>query len=240
MKVDDALEADENSALERQFQAELPKIVIASDNDLEAAVAAIEHYLDQAPSRELRKSLLTWKGRFYLEHGRHDDAARELRAADEIKLPDDLKNLNTKRDLADALERGGDPRQAYAVLTAALDEIDAPDLLLDVLQALVRLTSSRGQAMPPGADAALSRAKQFYGIDPSHAAGDLPAETERVAELVRDASVRFTRLQHSLAQAEGPAERVALVKEYLACITVPCFKQRAEDLLRGGQATPIP
>jgi hypothetical protein len=231
MKTDSELEMNERSALERQYLDELPQILVTSEDDLGAAVAALDRYLSQAPPPKLQKSLLAWKGHFYLEHGMYDDATRVLQVADRLNTQDDLQNFNTKFDLAEALEKGTDPQGAYAVLTAGLDEIKEPSLLLNILHALVRLMSSSAQSMPLHADAALSRAKEFYGIeDPS--TGDLPAETVRVAELVHDAGVRFNRLRAALRGAESPAEKVGLVEEYLNGVTVPRFKQLAEDLLR--------
>src|SRR5262249_11965730 len=91
-------------------------------------------------------------------------ASCELRAADELQTSDVLQNFNTKFDLAKALEEGGDPQEAYVVLTAALDEIEAPDLLPSLLRALAQVAESTSQAMPPRAEAALNRAKQFYGL----------------------------------------------------------------------------
>ena len=230
MSAEDEHETDEPSALEQQYRAQLPQILRAAGDDLEAALAALDRYLEQAPPRRLKKSLLTWKGLFYSEHGRYDDAVRELRAADELRGAGELAHFNTKIDLARALEKGGDPREAYAVLTAALDEIEAPDLLVNLLLALVQVASGTGQALPPRAEATLSRVTQHYGIDEPTGA-DLAAEAVRVAELVRGASVRFTSLQDALQRAETPAERVALVEEYLEGVTVPRFKKLAEDIL---------
>ena len=236
MKADDEPETDELSVLGQQYRAALPHILVMANSDLGAALAAFDRFLDQSPPRGLRKAFLTWKGRLYLEHGRYDDAARELRAADALQVQDDLKNFNTKLDLAKALEGGGDPGGACAVLATALDEIQEPSLLLDLLPPLVRLTTIPGRAMPPRAEAALSRAKQFYGLD--HASGaDVAAEAVRVAKLVHDASVRFDQLHSALRRAENPAEKLRRVEEYLDGVSIPRFKQQAEDLLhrmRGG------
>lgn len=153
--AEDEHETDELSALEQQYRAQLPQILRAAGGDLEAALAVLDRYLEQAPPRRLKKSLLTWKGLFYSEHGRHDDAVRELRAADELRGAGELAHFNTKIDLARALEKSGDPREAYAVLTEALDEIEAPDLLVNLLLALVRVgalvaTPARGVEVGAG------------------------------------------------------------------------------------------
>lgn len=130
MKAEDELETGDGSELEQQFQAELPKILDVSEHDLEEALAAVDRYLCQTPFKRFQKSLLAWKGRLYLEHGRYSDAARELQAADGLQIGDDIKNFNTKFDLAEALEKSGNPHGAYAVLEAGLAEIEEPDLLL--------------------------------------------------------------------------------------------------------------
>lgn len=232
MKAIDGQDATEGADLERRFQAELPHILVTSDSNLEAALAILDRYLDEAPGPELRKSLLGWKGRLYLEHGRHEDAARELRAADGLQLPDTLRNFNVKFDLADALAKTGNPQEACAVLTAGLREINEPDLLLKLLDALARITSSSGQALPPGADVALESVKRFYGIRDSSEAADLLVETARVAKLVHDASMRFDDLRFAVQRAETPDEKARLIEEYLGNIDVAHFKQLAEDLLR--------
>jgi tetratricopeptide (TPR) repeat protein len=231
MKADDELKAGEKSILEAWFEAELVQILRTSDNDLEAALAALDRYLDQAPPPMFRKGLLTWKGRFYIEHKRYDDAVRVLRVADALQSRSDAANFITKADLAKALEEGGDPQEAYTVLIAALNEIEDPPCLLKLLCDLVRVTATTGQAMPPRAEVALSRAKQFYGFDDSPE-GDLAAEAVLVEGLAHDASVLFDRLYFALKRAESTAEKIRLVEEYIDCVTVPYFIKVAEERLQ--------
>lgn len=232
MKTDDEQEMYELSPLGLQYRAELPRILLLSDSDLEGALAALDHYMDRAPPPAFQKALLNWKGRFYLEHAKYDDAIRELRAADAIQIPDDLKNSITKSELALALEKKGDAVEAYAVLTKALNEIEIPSLLLDLLPALVRVGSSLGQALPAGAQVALRRAKEFYGIDDQHALPDLCDEIARVEALKHEASVRYDALHRAVRQAESIDEQVALIEAYINKITVPYFKQLAQNLLQ--------
>lgn len=134
MKTEAEQDTGEKSDLERQFETELPRILALSEDDLEAAVAAIDRYLVQAPALGVKKSLLAWKGRLYLEHERHDAAACELQAADGLRSPDDLKNLNVKMDLAEALEKCGNLQGAHAVLITGLKEIQTPQARLKLEQ----------------------------------------------------------------------------------------------------------
>ncbi|MEZ4297825.1 MAG: hypothetical protein R3B70_22910 [Polyangiaceae bacterium] len=220
--------------LELEYRAELPKILIAADRDLDAALRALDRYLRRAPPLGLKKAILAWKGRFYLEHGRYDEAVRELRAADGLEVQDDLKNFNTKVDLAKALEKAGDTQGAHSVLTAALAETSEPSLLLKLLDLLVQVSVRSRLPLPSGAEMALSRAKQFYGLDQVLSV-DLSTDTARLAGLVHDDSVRLTRLHQSLSRAKTPGRRASLVRKYLAGATVPYFKGIAENLLRREQ-----
>jgi hypothetical protein len=229
MKADDEQDAGELTALERQFQDELPQICMVADVDLLAALVALDGYLGQTPPDKLKKSLLTWKGLFYLEHGMHDDAVRELRAADALNRADELSNFNTKFDLAKALELGGNPREAYAVLTAAVEEIHGPDLVPGLLRAMARIAASAGLSVPPCAEAALNRVSLHYGLDAPPPA-DLAAVMARVADLVEGASARFSMLEDALKEADEQAQKIRLIEEYLDRATVPYYRHLAEDL----------
>lgn len=173
------------TALERGFEAELPQILRLSDSDLEGALAALDRYLDQAPPPAFQKALLAWKGRFYLEHAKYDDAIRELQTADAIQIPDELQNFNTKTDLARALTGAGHPQEAYTALTEALNETEDPRFLLMLLGDLMMVRSNLNLALPARAQIALSRVKQFFGIDDQPALLDLPSEIARVVEFIR-------------------------------------------------------
>jgi hypothetical protein len=87
----------------------------------------------------------------------HEDAVRELRAADALHSADELSNFNTKFDLAKALELGSNPREAHAVLTAAAEEVHGPDLVPGLLRAMARIAASAALSVPPCAEAALNR-----------------------------------------------------------------------------------
>lgn len=232
MKTDNELRADELSLLEQQYQAELPQILMESDENLELAIEALDRYLARNPPADFQKNLLTWKGRFYLEHERYEDAIRELRAADELPFSHELANFNTKFDLAIGLENSGDLRGAYTVLTKALNEIEAPSLFLNLLAPLARLAADLDLAMPARSQAALKLAKQFYGIDSWPEEEELSIEVPRLLELVRDASAGYGHLHVVLPQIESPAERVELVEAYLDGVSIPYFKGLAENLLR--------
>jgi tetratricopeptide (TPR) repeat protein len=230
MNTKNEQDAHERTALEQEYLDQLPQICMAADGDLAGALAALDRYLAQAPPRTLKKRLLTWKGLFYLEHEKYDDAVRELRAADAIDDAEELATFNTKFELAKALELGGDPEEAYAVLVAAMDEIDAPGLHLDLLRALAQVSPSAGLPLPVGAEAAFHRVKHHHGID-EPASADLASEIVRVADLVHDASVRCTFLHDALREAESQPQKVALIEEYLGEVTVPYYRRLAEDLL---------
>lgn len=232
MNTNNEQEADGLSPLKRHFQDELVQIMLGSENDLEGAITALDRYLAQAPDRDLQKSLLSWKGRFYVEHQRYDDAIRVLRIADGLHLRGDfdLGNFNVKSDLAIALEQRGDLQEAYVVWTAALDEMVAPWLLLHVLAALAPLSSHLSQPMPPRSEEALHLVKQYYGFD--HPLGaNLPAEVARVNELV-DSSEDFGHLEYTVRKAESLAAKIGLVEAFLEEAIVPLYKREAEDLLQ--------
>ncbi|MEZ4297009.1 MAG: hypothetical protein R3B70_18735 [Polyangiaceae bacterium] len=225
------------SEVERRFRAELPKILRASVADLDVSLAALDGYLAEASSPGFRKSLLAWQGRLYLEHGRHDEAVRVLRDADGLHFSDDLKNFNIKSDLAVALEKSGCVRDASAVLAAGLHEIKEPELLLRMLHALARISSSLSEGLPVGADVALAHAKRFYGIDDAPVAEAPIAEAVRVAELVHDASVRLDQLHFVVEEAKSASDKASLIEHYVVSIAVPHFKQLARELLRRAEKT---
>lgn len=231
MKTDDEEEMYELSPLGLQYRAELPRILRMSVNDLEGALEALDRYLEQAPPRAFQKALLAWKGLFYLEHKRYDDAIRELRTADALHFTSDLQSFNAKSSLAKALENKGDPLEAFMLLTKALNEIETPSLQFDLLPDLARLSSSTGQALPERAQIVFDQEKQFYGIDVQHAA-DLPAEILRVADLVHNAAVQFDHLEFVLKHVESLPEKVRQIEAYIQDVRVPYFKGLAENLLR--------
>lgn len=231
MNTDEQPETGGKTALEREFELEIPRILRMSDSDLEGALAALDYYLERNPHAAFRNALLAWKGGFYLEHERYDDAIRELQAADALHIPNDLHNFNTKFNLAQALDMGGKSEEAYAVLITALNEIEDPALLLDLLPALAWLSSSLGHALPARAHFALSQGKQCYGIDDEHELLDLHAEITRVTDLKHEASVRYDQLYLAICDAEGTAEKVRLAEAYIQDVRVPYFKGLAENLL---------
>jgi hypothetical protein len=231
MKNHDEQDNYELSPLGLKYRAELLDILRASDSDLNAAIAALDRYLDQSPPPAFQKALLAWKGRFYLEHHRHEDAVRVLRVSDALPGQCDLANANTKLDLATALELSGDPGGALAVLIAALEEIDELGLLIKFLREVARVASSSDPTVPPRAEAALSRVKELYGVDDSPSAG-FAAEVVRVADVLQHDWVRFSMLRDALKEAEHQAHKVRLIEEYLARVTVPQYRQLAEDLLQ--------
>ncbi len=218
------------SPLGQQYSAELPSILILSDTDLEGALAAIDYYLAQNPPPAFQKSLLNWKGHFYSNHGRYDDAVRELRAADEIQERSDLQNWITKYELAKALDLGGHPEEAYSVLLRALHEIETPSLQFDVLCALAFFCWSLGHPLPERAELALKRGKAFYEIDDQGALPDLMSEIERVAVLQREASSRYSEVTRAVRHTENPDEKLALIDAYLQNETVIYYKKLAGDL----------
>jgi tetratricopeptide (TPR) repeat protein len=231
--VENQLDADGLSPLKRQFRSELVQIIRGSQHDLEGALAALDRYLAQDPPPDFQKSLLSWKGRFYVEHKRYDDAVRVLRIADGLHVPGDidLENYNVKFDLSTALEERGDPQEAYVVLTALLNEIEAPSLMGVLLPHLVRVSSRLGQPMPPRSEEALRLMKQFYGLDHPPEA-DLREEAVRLDELVRADSVRFSRLHLALGEVENTAKRIRMVEKYLKRVRVPYYKREADGLLQ--------
>jgi tetratricopeptide (TPR) repeat protein len=230
MNTDHELDENGLSALERQFRAELVEIMLGSENDLEGAIAALDRYLEQAPPREFQNSLLCWQGRFYVEHERYDDAVRVLRLADGLHVPGDLdlRIFNVKSDLAIALEQRGEPQEAYVVWTAALNEMEAPWLMLHVLAAMAPLSSRIGQPMPPRSEEALRLVKQYYGFD-HPPEPDLPAEAVRLDALVREEN---HDLHDTVRKTESLTEKIGLVEAYLSQVTVPRYKREAEELLQ--------
>jgi tetratricopeptide (TPR) repeat protein len=173
----------ELSPLGLKYRAELPDILRASDNDLDAAIAALDRYLEQAPPPAFQKALLTWKGRFYVEYQRYDDAVRVLREADALQGESDMQSFCTRSDLAKALEGMGNPQEAYAVLIAALEEIDELDLLIKLLRDVAGVASNSGLPVPPRAEDVLNRVKELYGVDESPSAG-VAAEMVHVADVL--------------------------------------------------------
>lgn len=221
----------QHSPLGQKYCAELPRILRMSDSDLEGALAALDYYLEQNPPPAFQNTLLTWKGTFYLEHGRYDDAVRELRAADALRIRDDLQNFNTKYTLAKALDLGGNAEDAYTVLAKALDEIEEPSLQIDLLPALAWFSSSLGRALPERAMHALGRGKQFYGIGDQDALSDMFAEITRVKDLKHEASVSYSALILAIRRTESAGEKMALIEAYIQGAKVPYYKRLAEGLL---------
>jgi hypothetical protein len=224
-------ELEEKPQVEREFESALPEILAIAEQDRRKAVAAIDRYLQREPPSHLRKSLLVWKGRLYLEHGRHEEAARELWEADALPSRDDLQTLNIRMDLAEALAGGGDPRGAYDVLAASLSEIKAPPALLKLLHALAGATPASNQPMPPQSGAALRDVRRYYGIEDPPAT-DPAAEAIRLAKLVDEAAVGHDRMELALLRAGDPPELIALLAEYIRGATVPYFRELAEEVLR--------
>jgi tetratricopeptide (TPR) repeat protein len=232
MNTDHELDENGLSALEKEFGDELVQIMLGSENDLEGAIAALDHYLAQAPPRELESQILFWKGLFYVEHQRYDDAVRVLRIATGLLVSGDLdlRIFNIKCALAMALEHVGEAQQAYVVLTAALDEMESPSLMLHVLAALVPLSSRLGQPMPPRSEEALPLVKQYYGFD-HPPEPDLPSEVARLNELVQS-SEDFSHLHWTVRKTEGLAKKIGMVEAYLDHVIVPLYKREAEELLQ--------
>lgn len=82
--------------------------------------------------------------------------------------------------------------------------------------------------MPPHSAEALRLAKQYYGFD-HPPEPDLSVEAVRLDALVRkeDGDLHYT-----VRKTEGLAEKIGLVEAYLEHVTVPLYKQKAEDLLQ--------
>lgn len=230
MSTNKERETDELSPLDQQHRDELPQIRVASEDNVNLALEALDRYLAQNPPVDLEKSLLAWKGRSYIERQRYDDALRELREADALPSPHELSTFNANFDLALALENSGDLQSAYMVLTRALHQVEAPPLFLNLLPPLARIAASLNVVMPPRAQNALQLTKQFYGIDllPEEYGS---IEIHQLLEMVRDAGAAFSHLRVILGRTESPEERVELVEGYLSEVEIPYYKQLAEELL---------
>ncbi len=226
---------DTISPLEVEFRAELPRILRMSDSDLDGALAAMDRYLDREPSSSFRKSLLAWKGRFYLEHKRYEDAVRVLRLADGSQASSDLQTFNTKLDLATALKESHDKDGAYEVLMTGLVEVGDAVLSLRLLRALVDVAASTGRSMPTSTGRSLQRVAQFYGMDPLPEEEDSAALVVWLDDLARDCGVRFDHLRCAVRRAETAAEKERLVAEYIESVSIPYFKEQAKDALRRWQ-----
>lgn len=230
MNTDNEEQFYELSPLGLQYRAELPRILRLSDSDLEAAIAALDRYLEQAPPPAFQKALLTWKGRFYNEHQRYDDAIRELRSADTLQCSAEIANFNTKSDLALALEKKGEAVEAYSILIKALNETADPHLHHYLLPDLARLSLKINQALPEGAELMLEQIKHSYGMTDSDALADLPAEILRVTALIKEASIHDDDLERALRTMDNANEKLALIDTYLQDVKVPYYKKLAYDL----------
>ncbi len=230
MKTNPPQDPPDKTALEREFEADIVRILLLSDTDLEGALLGIDYFLERNPHPAFQNALLAWKGTFYLEHGRYDEAVRELRAADALDIPEDFHQFNTKYELAKALDLGGHPEEAYSVLLRALHEIETPSLQFDVLCALAFFCWSLGHPLPERAELALKRGKAFYEIDDQGALPDLMSEIERVAVLQREASSRYSEVTRAVRHTENPDEKLALIDAYLQNETVIYYKKLAGDL----------
>lgn len=230
MKTNKAQAPSGKTELEREFEKDIVRILRLSESDLEGALAGIDYFLERNPHPAFQNALLAWKGLFYSEHGRYDDAIRELRAAEELRGISDLQNFNTKHDLAKALDLGGHPEEAYSIILKALNEIESASLLFDLLPALAWFCSSLGQAPPERAEVALRRGKVFYGIDDEGALPDLISEIVRATDLKREASERYGELERALRATENETKKLALIDAYVQDVKVPYYKRLAEDL----------
>lgn len=232
MKKNNEQEMYELSPLGQQYRAELLSILVRSESDLEGALAAMDYYLAQNPPPAFQNALLAWKGLFYIEHGRYDDAVQVLRAADALRVPDDQHNFITKYNLAKALDLGGHPEEAYSVIVQALNEIDTPSLLFDLLPALASFCSTLDHALPERAELALRRGKAFYGIDDQDAMPDLMSEIWRATDLKSEAAAGYGELERGVRETESLDEKLGLIDIYLRDVKVPFYKGLAENLLR--------
>ena len=228
---DEPMEQENAWPLQLEFQKELPKIVLSFEDDLEGALAAMDRYLDQQPPDSVRKSLLGWKGLFYLEHGRYEDAIRVFRLADEMNVLDDAQNFLTKDGLAKALIGVPDLNGAYDVLTQAVAEVAFPWGLLRLHVELSNVAASTGRPMPSETRTRLSQIAQYYGVDPLPEGEDAAALVHWLSDIVDACEARDKELSTAFRRAESQAEKERLVAEFLEEVDVPHFRERAKARL---------
>ena len=226
------MEQEETWADEREFQKELPKIVLSYESDLDGALAAMDRYLDRQPPIAVRKSLLGWKGTFYRDHGRYEEAIRMYRLSDEIKIPDDLQNFITKDGLARALIGLPDLNGAYEVLTQAVDEVVFPWGSLRLHSELSNVAASTGRPLPSDTRVKLLRIAQYYGINALPDGEDAAALVGWLSDIVNGCEERDDVLEAALRRAESDAEKERLVAEFLDEVEVPHFRERAKARLK--------